>query len=71
MTKCSRRCNGTKTGLPGVLASVRAYAFALLALASLCLVPSATRAQVNVLTYHNDIARTGQNTSETILTPLR
>src|ERR1700719_4349212 len=27
-------------------------------------------AQVNVTTYHNDNARTGQNTQETILTPL-
>ena len=26
-------------------------------------------AQVNVTTYHNDAARTGQNTQETILTP--
>jgi len=26
-------------------------------------------AQVNVTTYHNDNARTGQNTSETVLTP--
>src|ERR1051325_7512840 len=28
-----------------------------------------TAAQVNVLTYHNDNQRTGQNLSETILTP--
>ena len=30
---------------------------------------SSLLAQVNVTTYHNDIARTGQNTQETILTP--
>jgi hypothetical protein len=36
--------------------------------ALLCAVSATLSAQVNVTTYHNDIARTGQNTQETILT---
>jgi hypothetical protein len=38
-------------------------------LAATLAMASPGRAQVNVLTAHNDIARTGQNLSETILTP--
>jgi hypothetical protein len=34
-----------------------------------CIFSSALQAQVNVTTYHNDNARTGQNTQETILDP--
>jgi hypothetical protein len=41
--------------------------YVVLALLSIC-VP-ALQAQVNVTTYHNDNARTGQNVQETILTP--
>src|SRR5450631_798279 len=35
-----------------------------------CILPLSLRAQVNVTTYHNDNARTGQNTQETTLTAL-
>jgi hypothetical protein len=34
-----------------------------------CIYSVALQAQVNVTTYHNDNARTGQNTQETILMP--
>jgi len=41
----------------------------ILAVALFCIFSWALQAQVNVTTYHNDNARTGQNTQETILTP--
>jgi hypothetical protein len=48
----------------GLLTNWRAKLIALIALATF-----STAAQVNVTTYHYDNGRTGQNTSETILTP--
>jgi Chitobiase/beta-hexosaminidase C-terminal domain len=43
--------------------------FCFLFVVFLCVFAAALQAQVNVTTYHNDNARTGQNSQETILTP--
>ena len=43
--------------------------FACTVLALLATAATSVHAQVNVTTYHNDLARSGQNTQETILTP--
>jgi hypothetical protein len=51
-------------GLPGH--ALRWATIAACLFAGLC---SAAAAQVSVTTYHNDNARTGQNTAETVLTP--
>src|ERR1043166_6534068 len=49
-------CTGVATGFAPLLALC-------------CFLALPARAQVSVLTYHNDNTRMGQNTNETILTP--
>jgi hypothetical protein len=46
---------------------IRVAAFAMVLSCAVC--PDSLQAQVNVTTYHNDNARTGQNTRETTLSP--
>ncbi len=64
---------GVSVSCPSILNSqFKIRLFARLALAILAFAFSFSQpapAQVNVLTHHNDVSRTGANTSETILTP--
>ncbi len=53
--------------MASVLSTIRGFAVTLILTAGL-LSANVTQAQVNVTTYHNDNARTGQNLGETVLT---
>lgn len=57
------------TVLPGFKRKNRRWGLRSLLIFALACAANSSSAGVNVLTYHNDNARTGQNTNETILTP--
>ena len=64
-------CNRFRVALSGVNSVKRTGAchIGFVAVVVFCTSSIALQGQVNVTTYHNDNARTGQNTQETILTP--
>ena len=57
----------SSSGFKAQISSLRGWAG--MALVCLVLLGGQTEAQTNVVTQHNDISRTGANTTETILTP--
>src|SRR5690242_4121414 len=68
LTVTQNRATRLRTIVSGFKTNWRCGFVSLLILALACCANSSSAA-VNVLTFHNDNARTGQNTNETILTP--